>query len=325
MTISENDTRSYHRGDRASLGWEQTISESLKDGASPYMEALKERRTYGEVVCDLLESRGMIRDGFRVLEVGGGYGSLSRYLLGRFPGIAVTMVDISPVFCGRQREATAEFGDRAVVVMADVFDYLDGTETFDLIISNENMGDFPSLVDIPKRVLLGRLSGEYGTRADETSGRDRQYLDRAADYIRTLGIDLADAPDTVHLNTGAARFVEMAMSAADRLLVVEHSSDWMMPPSLKDILRDGRVDRWPKKIILFSHHEVTICFDHLKRLANTRGLSWEGGGLADLFSLRDDPEIRYILLAGSIQTARHEIIGEFIDHIKEYQWLLIHR
>ncbi len=325
MTISENDTRAYHRGDRASLGWEQTISESLKDPASPYLDALKERRTYGEVIGDLLEARGMIRDGFRVLEVGGGYGSLARYLLGRFPDISMTMVDISPVFCGRQREATAEFGDRAEVISADVFDYLSGKESFDLIISNENMGDFPSLVDIPKRALIDRLNGQRPTGADEKGARERRYLDEAAEFVRTLGIDLSDAPDVVHLNTGAARFVELAMGAADRLFVAEHSSDWEMPASLEDVLRDNRSDRWPKKIILFSHHEVTICFDHLKRLANTRGFSWEGGGLADLFSLRDDPEIRYILLAGSIQTARHEIIGEFIDHIKEYQWLLVHR
>ncbi len=64
------------------------------------------------------------------------------------------------------------------------------------------------------------------------------------------------------------------------------------------LLRDTRTDRWPKKIILFSHHEVTICFEHLKRALRRGGISWEGGGLMDLFQIRDDPEIRYILTFG---------------------------
>ncbi len=325
MTISENDTRAYHLGDRASLGWEQTISESLRDPASPYMEALRIRRTYGEVIGDLLEGRGMIRDGFRVLEVGGGYGNLARYLLGRFSGITATMVDISPVFCGRQRQTLAPFGDRATVIQADVFDYLGRCERFDLIVSNENMGDFPALINIPKGRLIEHIAGGRPIDPGGSDTQERQYLDRARDFIRALEIDPGDAPDTIHLNTGAARFIQMAMKTTDRLFVVEHSSDWSMHESMADLLRDPRTDRWPKKIILFSHQELTICFGHLRRLAEKEGLSWEGGGLMDLFGVRDDPEIRYILLSGSIQTTNHEIIGEFIDHIKEYQWLLIYR
>ncbi|MBN2225617.1 MAG: methyltransferase domain-containing protein [Deltaproteobacteria bacterium] len=325
MTISENDTRAYHLGDRASLGWEQTISESLRDTASPYMEALKERRAYGEVIGDLLEGRGMIRDGFRILEVGGGYGNLAHYLLGRFGRITATMVDISPVFCGRQRLTLAAFGDRATVIEADIFDYLGRHGPFDLIISNENMADFPSLVDIPKRRLIEYMEGKGPIDPNGSDDSDLRYLEQARDFIRSLDIDPQDAPDTVHLNTGAARFIELAMGTTDRLFVVEHSSDWSLPRSMADFLRDPRTDRWPKKIILFSHHEVTICFEHLKRLVDKGGLLREGGGLMDLFQIRDDTEIRYILLSGSIQTEKHEIIGEFIDHIKEYQWLLIHR
>jgi hypothetical protein len=323
MTISENDTRAYHRSDRASLGWEQTISESLRDPASPYTEALDVRRAYGEVIGDLLDNRRMIRDGFRVLEVGGGYGSLASCLLGRFPAVTMTMVDISPVFCARQRRAVAPFGDRAVVVEADAFEYLAESDRFDLIISNETMGDFPALLDIPK----GLLAGAAGGRPDRTKGGEPQdaLLDEAREFIDRLGIDPADAPASVNLNTGAVRFVTMAMKRTDRLFVAEHSSDWSLPESMVDILRDSRADRWPKKIILFSHLEVTVSFDHLKRALSAEGVSWESGRIMDLLRVRHDPEIRYILTSGSIQTPRHEIIGEFIDHVKEYQWLLAHR
>ena len=323
MTISENDTRAYHRGDRASLGWEQTISESLRDATSPYTEALEKRRAYGEIIADFLESRGMIRDGFRVLEVGGGYGNLARSLLSRFPAVSMTLADISPVFCARQRETLAPFGDRAAVIEADVFDYLGGSGRFDLIISNENMGDFPALVDIPAGTL--RESPGETPLSDQTGTREDAYLAEARDFIRTLGIDPADVPDVVNLNTGAVRFVRMAMERTDRLFTVEHSSDWSLPESMQDILRDSRADLWPKKIILFSHVEVTICFDHLKRALDAGGVLWDSGRLMDLLGVRHDPEIRYIMTSGSIQTPSHEIIGEFVDHVKEYQWLLAHR
>jgi len=323
MTISENDTRAYHRGDRASLGWEQTISESLRDAASPYTEALEKRRAYGEIIADFLEGRGMIRDGFRVLEVGGGYGNLARSLLSRFPAVSMTLTDISPVFCARQRDTLSSFGDRAAVIEADVFDYLDGSGRFDLIISNENMGDFPALVDIPAETL--RESSGGAPSSDLTATREDVYLAEARGFVRTLGIDPADIPDIVNLNTGAVRFVRMAMEKADRLFAVEHSSDWSLPESMQDILRDSRTDLWPKKIILFSHVEVTICFDHLKRALDAGGVSRESGRLMDLLGVRHDQEIRYIMTSGSIQTPSHEIIGEFVDHVKEYQWLLAHR
>jgi SAM-dependent methyltransferase len=323
MTISENDTSTYHRSDRASLGWEQTISESLRDPASPYTEALEVRRAYGDVVGDFLEGRDMIRDGFRVLEVGGGYGNLARQLLGRFPALTMTMVDISPVFCARQRQTLAGFEDRAAVIEADVFDFLGRSDRFDLIISNENMGDFPALVDIPAAQLTGATGRPPGPGGG--TEREESLLEEARDFVRTLDIDPAEAPDTVNLNTGAVRFLRMAMAKADRLFITEHSSDWSLPEPMIGLLRDTRTDLWPKKIILFSHIEVTICFEHLKRALRAEGISCDSGRLMDLLRVRHDPQIRYIITTGSIQTPSHEIIGEFIDHVKEYQWLLARR
>jgi hypothetical protein len=322
VTVSINDTTAYHRGERASLGWEQTISECLRDTASPYMEALKAKKTYGDVVADLLEDRSVIADGFRVLEVGGGYGTLARSLLTRFPSISMTMVDISPLFLDRQRQALASFGARARFEEVDVLDYLTACDRFDLIISNEGMGDFPAIIDIPREVLIDLVGGSSTSIAADG---EEPYLVEARDFVRRLDIDLDDAPEVIHLNTGAARFIELAMEKSDRLFVAEHSSDWTTPDSMAGFFRDTRTDRWPKKIILFGHREVTICFGHVKRLLAKTGCSCVGGSVMELLSVRDDPEIRYILLSGSVQNARHELIGEFIDHVKEYQWLLVHR
>ncbi len=130
MPVSLNDTTAYHRSTGASLGWEQTISECLRDVDSPYQDALRARRAYGDVVADLLQSRAMISDGARVLEVGGGHGNLARSLLSRFETIALTMADISPVFLARQRETLSSFGGRVKFVESDIFDYLPACERF---------------------------------------------------------------------------------------------------------------------------------------------------------------------------------------------------
>ena len=323
MTVSLNDTTAYHRGDRASLGWEQTISECLKDQASPYMEALKVKRSYGDIVGDLLEGRGMIGAGFRVLEVGGGYGNLARSLLGRFGSITMTMVDVSHVFLAAQRKTLLPFEGRVGFVHADVFDYLTDSEEPDLIISNEGMGDFPSIVDIPKDALIDFAEGHTPPIDSERDGG--RYLGEARDFVNRLGIDLAGAPELINLNTGAVRFVEQAMKKTKCLFVTEHSSDWTIPDSMEGFFRDARADLWPRKILLFGHVEVTICFEHIARSLSGMGCALEGGRLMELLSVRDDPEIRYILLSGSIESQRNELIGEFVDHVKEYQWLVAHR
>ncbi len=235
----------------------------------------------------------------------------------------MTLVDISPIFSARQREALSPFGDRATVIQADVFEYLARSDQFDLIISNENMADFPALVDIPRGLLIDYMGRPASFQKNNT--QQKAYLKEARDFLLALGIDPADAPDAINLNTGAVRFVRMAMEKSDRLFMVEHSSDWSLPGTMADLLRDSRTDFWPKKVILFSHNEVTIRFEHLTRLLANEGIGWEGGRLMDLLGVRSDAEIRYILLSGSIQTQSHEIIGEFIDHVKEYQWLLAHR
>ena len=42
----------------------------------------------------------------------------------------------------------------------------------------------------------------------------------------------------------------------------------------------------------------------------------------ELLDVRNDDGIRGILLSNSIATETHEILCEFINHVKEYQWVL---
>lgn len=326
MTISINDTRDYHTGERASLGWEQTISECLISTSSAYMQALKVKRAYGDFVCDFLREKSVMGKGGKgasLLEVGGGYGNLAAHILTRFDDITMTLVDISPVFSSRQRETLSQFADRVKFVNSDIFDFLRDCPKFDLIIANEIMGDLPAIMDVEKGKLEMFIKTEEPP--DEMNSAETGYLIKAREFIEGPGISLKSAPDVIHLNTGAVEFIERAMDASPALWIVEHSSDYEIPEPMGEMLREERKDLWPKKIILFGHTEVSICFEHLKRAAKKRDLEFEGGSLMEFLGVRDDNEIRYILLSGSVASETHELIGEFVNHVKEYQWLYITR
>lgn len=327
MTISINDTTRYHQSDRASLGWEQTISECLKDINSPYMNALKKKRVYGDTISDLFKANSLLKANARVLEVGGGYGRLAARLLENFPDISMIMADVSPVFLHRQKELLSRFGARVEFVNSDIFEYISICDEFDLIVANEVVGDLPAIVDIRKSDLIEFFESEKVPEGIDEVGAD--CLSNARDFIQNLKIDIDDetniAPDIINLNTGAMEFISMAMEKTPALWVSEHSSDYEIPKSMSGMFRDIGLDKWPKKIVLFNHNEVSICFDHLKRGVKNSGYQYTGGSLMELLNVRTDDEIRFVLLSGSIANENHEIIGEFLNHVKEYQWLLVQR
>lgn len=327
MTISINDTTRYHRSDAASLGWEQTISECLKDIKSPYMNALKTRRLYGDTISDLFKANSILKANARILEVGGGYGRFAARLLENYPDISMVMADVSPVFLHRQKGLLSRFGARVDFVNSDIFEYLDICDEFDLIVANEVVGDLPAIVDIKKTDLIEFIESGKFPECIDVEGED--CLFQARDFVQNLKIEIDGenniVPDVINLNTGAMEFISMAMKKTPALWVSEHSSDYEIPKSMAGMFRDTMIDRWPKKIILFKHNEVSICFEHLKRGIKNSGYKYTGGSLMELLNVRTDDEIRFILLSGSIANENHEIIGEFINHVKEYQWLLVQR
>ncbi len=307
----------------ASLGWEQTISECLKEINSTYMNALNKKRVYGDTISDLFKSNNILKANARALEVGGGYGRCAARMLENFPDISMVMVDVSPVFLDRQKELLSRFSARVEFVNSDIFEYLDICDEFDLIIANEVVGDLPAIVDIKKSDLIEFIETEKVPNGIDAVGED--CLSGARDFIQDLKIDITPAPDIINLNTGAVKFISMAMDKTPTLWVSEHSSDYKIPKSMSGMFRDTGTDKWPKKIVLFNHNEVSICFDHLKRGIKSGGYQYTGGGLMELLNVRTDDEIRFILLAGSIANENHEIIGEFLNHVKEYQWLLVQK
>ena len=104
--IASADTRHYHLHHPIDLMTEFTVCESLGHSRSPYLRALALERTYGAILGDRLREKGLLRQGCRLCEIGGGYGSLMRGLMEAHEGL-VERVAMAGSFPGPSREAAA--------------------------------------------------------------------------------------------------------------------------------------------------------------------------------------------------------------------------
>ncbi|TLN24025.1 class I SAM-dependent methyltransferase, partial [bacterium] len=152
-----NNTEHFYRGDSPSLLWEMTVCQSLADPAGSYAKTLERPEPYGAKVARLLGERFGLSAGLSVMEVGGGYGTLMKEFAKALSPSSITMLDISPRFLDMQREALKDLGGISFI-NADVLQWLAGCEKeFDLLISNENIGDFEAVDGLDAKSLLERI------------------------------------------------------------------------------------------------------------------------------------------------------------------------
>jgi hypothetical protein len=208
------------------------------------------------------------RDQLQVLEVGGGTGTFARSFIGHVSkvlggGATVNyqIVDLSPVLIHSQREKLS-----AVVPPIQHFQQ-DATElnlpgrTFDLIISNEVIADFPVAP------VTRRLNGEPTRNGLEWQGAGASYLEK---------YELADVdtPDSFLLNTGAIQFLEKAwhhLAPGGAMIVSEY----------------GGESEYPVQAYHLNHEEFSIHFGHLKKCAERIGFNCRLLRLQDFLEIDD--------------------------------------
>lgn len=315
MTPEISRTDYFYAGpEDPSLFWEMTVCQSLADPEGSCQAALARPGRYGEILARYLEGRIGLEPGWSVVEVGGGSGSLMAALLDTVPLQAVTMVDLSPFFTRQQRRALgARSGCRFVT--ADAFDFFSGLEgEVDLVVSNENIGDLPTVVGIERTELEAVLRGGAGSA----------ILREVAEKVRRYGLDLDGAPDVLHFNLGAVRYLESLYPRARRVFLSEHGSDTVLPPGY-DFLPLDQGDGYPRRVRLKGHDEYTIRFAHLERAARGLGYRVERFHLAELLDLRRDPGIRCMARTRITATEVAEAVHEFCAHVAEYQCMLLTR
>jgi len=213
-------------------------------------------RTYGQALADVLLARGAVPTGrVRVLEIGAGLGYVANHVIQRLQGagreVSYTIIELSPTLATAQRARLADRAARGDVtwVSGNVLDVaLDAT--FDLILSNEMVGDLPAR-------QLSRT--DVGLAADGGTV-DRDKLRAVSRVAADLGVVLDDAPEPFYLQTGA-------------LDLIARIAAWLAPGGTAVVTEFGGVATWPRLSTQLDHPELSTHFGHLAQAARGAGLT----------------------------------------------------
>jgi len=296
--LNINDTRHHYRYQPVDLMTEFTISESLTSLNSPYMVALEDPKPYGAMVGERLG----LKQGCRICEAGGGYGSLMKGLLGKYSATVghAYMIDLSWSLLKRQREALKKWSPFITFINGDIMELLPALSGIDFLIVNEVIADLDTVKDV-----------DYDDLPAE-----------AAELIKKYNLEIP-SEGRFNFNVGAILLVEEICRRGIPAFVAEHSSDPVIPEDMDFLEKGLEKDGFPREITLAWHSEFTIRFSHLISVARAWGKNADGGSLMDLVGVKRSPKMRFIFTARAQATDEQEIIYEFLDHIREYRWLLI--
>ena len=304
-----SSTSDYYIHGIDTLGWELTVCNALYPANSPCRRILKRNDSYGNLLYDYLGRflpMGEIRS---VIEIGGGYGYLMRDFLTKSPSLKVTMLEISPFLSKKQRETLEDH--TATYIVEDFLDtgigMLSGK---DMAVLNENLGDFPTLVNIRKGILRGSFHG-----MEEHTEQLRRLFD-------TYGFEEPQTePFTV--NMGAIEAVErLCLAGIPYIFVGEHSCEARVPDRYRGVVRVSS-DGNPEKIALRGHDEYTIKFSHLEKVARSFHYRTIRGPFADFLEIDFNDRIRNIMSSPFAVSDEHEIIRQFVEDLYQYEYLIL--
>ncbi len=223
--------------------------------------------TYGQALVEAFVDK-LPHERVRVLEIGGGLGYVARAvceaLIARGRQVSYTIQEISPRLAEAQRARTA--GLPVTVVVGDVLAATHPDDAYDLILSNEMIGDLPA-------VQLHR--DDVGLTADgggEVDPAKVAALGRPGELVTELGIRLDDATEPFYLLTGA---FELMIRIAR----------WLAPEGIAIVTEFGERFMWPKLSSHLDHPELSTHFGHLQQAAISKGLDARIEFVMDLIGL----------------------------------------
>jgi hypothetical protein len=304
-----NSTKSYHTEHLNTLGWELTVCNALHPEGTPVRKLLSRNDSFGHLLYDYLNKVVPMEKITRILEIGGGYGYLMRDFLDRNGSLKACMLDISPFLLGKQQETLKEY--------ALDFRQEDFLETdpiflkgFDLAILNENLGDFPSLVNLSQDVF-GSSTGNQDPVLRWVLGFFEKY-----DLERPHG-------DMFNVNVGAIETLEkLCVSGIPYIYLGEHSCEASIPEGLRSFLRIESTGN-PERIALTGHDEYTIKFSYLEKVAHAFGYISIRGPFADFIPFEITDEVQFALSSGGRYSDEAEIICQFVEDLFKYEYLIL--
>jgi len=260
------DLTEYHReaiGDAdAQFDHQETTLSHLLRIPHP---ALK-NRTYGQTLADVLVARDAIPEGrVRVLEIGAGLGYVAKDVIARLRAagreVQYTIIELSPALAKAQRE---RLGTDATWIEGDALSVSAPEGAFDLVLSNEMVGDLPAK-------QLSRP--DIGLDAVGTGTADKDKVKAISELA--AGVNLDDATEPFYLQTGAME-------------LVARIAKWLAPGGTAVVTEFGDASAWPKLSTHLDHPELSTHFGHLLQVARNLGLTASIEFVIDLIDLDRD-------------------------------------
>jgi hypothetical protein len=185
-------------------------------------------------------------------------------------------------------------------VLGDALEVLPAICAVDLFLINEMIGDLPVWTELDPK----RLPPEAAA-----------LIDRYRLGIPQDGL--------FHFNIGAIRLVEAICRKGLPAFLSEHCCDPVIPPEMPFLAKGLATSGWPREIRLTAHSEYTIRFSHLEQVARAWGRKVETGSLLELIGYANVEKARFIFNARACSTDEQALLFEFLDHVREYRWLVI--
>jgi len=305
-----NSTQAYHINDLNSLGWELTVSNCLYPDRSPCRSVLVQKASYGRHLYEFFKENLDLEQIHAILEIGGGYGYLMHDILTINPNFRVTMTDLSPFLLGEQKKNLAKFPLH--FIQSDVNDLPETViRDHDLVILNENVGDFPTAVNIPTALL----------RHDSVTQGD-SALSKIRSLFETYAFPIPEG-DTFNFNLGAVEATEKFCRArVPYIFISEHSCEARVPDAYQGMIFVS-VSGNPERIPLKGHDEYTIRFSHLEIVAGQLGYHIRRGPLADFVRPDFNDSLMWFLKRRHSTKPEHEILRHFVEDLYQYEYLLL--
>lgn len=310
MNYTINSTKAYHMGQLNTLGWELTVCNALYPAQTPLRRILSRSSSYGHLLYDYLSNFIPVKNIKSILEIGGGYGYLMKDFLGRDSSLQPCMIDISPFLLQKQIETLSGYN-----VSFRSEDYLETEPSllkeFDLAILNENLGDFPTLINLEQDIF--RLS---------SSKIVDPHLRNAINLFERYGFSKPEG-ETFNLNIGAIQAVEkLCASEIPYIYLGEHSCEAEAPEALRAFIHEKSTGN-PERISLKGHDEYTIKFSHLEQVAHSFNYKTIRGLFADFIRVDFTDQLRLTLASRGLYSDEAEMICHFVEDLYKYEYMIL--